>query len=430
MPQKLKADLGFFKSFKADSLRALSNNYSNVEERFGQDSVVPFDPHVDKFIENYQMLPLAARAKLENWSINAEEIKLITKVDTESAMFDATYRGLQVSARVHTNEIDQACEDESLHNEVRAMAQLRHPNIVSFLGASLSSKDCIIVTELTGPGNLRSFYISKEAHKRNWRPTSGQALSWALDLARAVTYLHQSDPAVTHRDLRPETLLIAASGALKVSGFGRCKMHTGQEESCLSRTASSEAAVSPRRTTSCHSAIDSLPHPPIAAPRQRAARRPISAAGPYVAPELLRDGACADAGVDIFAAAMVMRFLHTGRDPPPQQHSPAPAPEGRLVAQDSFSLPARAPDPAIPAPVPVSCLASAAAALRGRGGGALCEPGADPGGRAGARQLGWGAAGGVVARAEAAEAAERPGAQELLEALEAEAGRRTVCRLA
>ena len=42
-------------------------------------------------------------------------------------------------------------------------------------------------------------------------------MRWALDLARAVTYMHQSDPPVVHRDLRPAHLLLSAAGALKVT---------------------------------------------------------------------------------------------------------------------------------------------------------------------------------------------------------------------
>jgi hypothetical protein len=274
------------------------------------------------------------------------------QVDTKSDTCHATYHGLKVSARVHKNDLDQYSnlDDGCLQTEIRAMAQLRHPNIIGFLGASISSKDCIVVTEFTPFDSLRSMFLSRQAQQPAWRPKSAQALAWALDLARAVTYLHQSDPAVTHRDLRPETLLIAASGGLKLSGFGRCKMLAGQDRR-------------PR--------VAAAPRPPP----------PAAADSPYAAPELLRDWACADAGVDIFATGMLIRFLRTGQDPP----------RG----------------------------GAAAGGRRGRG----------LGGGGGGGSLGWGEAGRAVARACAEEAAERPGAEALAATLEAEAERRAACRL-
>ena len=45
-------------------------------------------------------------------------------------------------------------------------------------------------------------------------------MRWALDLARAITYMHQSDPPVVHRDLRPANLLLSSASAIKVTGFG------------------------------------------------------------------------------------------------------------------------------------------------------------------------------------------------------------------
>ena len=384
---------GFVESFEKDSLHEFSNTYRGIIARFGHDSEEQSDTCINEFIENYQQLPLAARAKLENWSINAEDIALIPSDIADSGAMHATYRGLKVSATVHKEGLDQARDGEFLHNELRAMAQVRHPNIVGFLGASLSSKRCIVLTELMS-GTLRSFYLSKQARQPAWRPTSSEAMAWALDLARAVTYLHHSDPAVIHRDLRPETLLIASSGALKVSGFGHCRMLAAS----ASRTApAADRSSEPSPSRAALPAAAPTPRgPPSPRACAAAAAAPAPDGGPYVAPELRRDAACADASVDMFAAAMVMRFLRTGRDPPP--HTPA--------------LPA--------ARAPVRC----------GGGGRAGRSGPGHGAGGGAGCLGWGAAGRLVAQAWAEEAGARPGAEALAEALEAEAGRRSACRLA
>ena len=38
--------------------------------------------------------------------------------------------------------------------------------------------------------------------------------------AEIVTYIHQSEPPVVHRDLRPANLLLSSAGVQKVTGFG------------------------------------------------------------------------------------------------------------------------------------------------------------------------------------------------------------------
>ena len=193
---------------------------------------------------------------------------------------------MDVSARVYRYSLHEECDASALQTEIRALAQLRHPNIVSFMGANISSERCTVVTECEPLGNLRCFYLSKQAQQPGWRPRKDKALTWALDLARAVTYLHNSDPSVTHRDIRPETLFIAASGSLKISGFGRC-------------------ALLPQKP---------LPRPAACAePASRRACTPDD--DPYAAPELRSDGACADPGIDVYSTAAVVGFLQTGRDP-------------------------------------------------------------------------------------------------------------------
>ena len=184
-----------FSSFKTDSLHSLKDDYGEMLANLGNEPELnpgELGLTVDTFVKNYRLLPVAVRAKLENWSINIDDVKMM-QGDAESETCNATYHGLQVSVSVHKNDQnkDFGHADECLQTEIRAMAQLRHPNIVGFLGVSISSKGCIIVTEFTKFGSLRSFYLGKQVQQPAWHPKNAQALSWALDLAQAVTYLHQ-----------------------------------------------------------------------------------------------------------------------------------------------------------------------------------------------------------------------------------------------
>ena len=52
------------------------------------------------------------------------------------------------------------------------------------------------------------------------------ARRWARDLLRALAHLHDRDPILMHRDVKPENLLLTAGrpAALKLADFGLAKM--------------------------------------------------------------------------------------------------------------------------------------------------------------------------------------------------------------
>jgi serine/threonine protein kinase len=52
------------------------------------------------------------------------------------------------------------------------------------------------------------------------------ARRWARDLLRALAHLHDRDPILMHRDVKPENLLLTAGrpAVLKLADFGLAKM--------------------------------------------------------------------------------------------------------------------------------------------------------------------------------------------------------------
>ena len=312
--RKFSSQISIFSTFRNKLLRKFnSEHYDKVFERLRSDNEFQFDPSINLFIQNYRTLPLAARAKLENWSIEKGDINLTSLIDSDDRLglksYAATFHGLEVCATIHSSCCEDKIASHRLHQEISAMAQLRHPNVVGFIGASISSTTCIVVTESMSCGSLRLFYLAKQAAKPSWYPNKPQSLAWSLDLARAVNYLHQCEPAILHRDLRPETVFIGSDGALKVSGFGHCSVMTSEQVRTIADTG--------QQTTTRH--ICSLS---TAAggqePRSFGVEGETSA---YMAPELHSEPSRADDRADIFSAAVLIAFIRTGHDP----HSPVTA---------------------------------------------------------------------------------------------------------
>ncbi|KAK9814855.1 hypothetical protein WJX73_000289 [Symbiochloris irregularis] len=128
---------------------------------------------------------------------------------------------------------------DSLEKEASMMAQMRHPNVVLYLGLCLEPP--CVVTEYCARGSLsdvlkRAANNSTMASQLDW----SRRLNMALDAAKGMHYLHQSNPPVIHRDLKSPNLLVDRHWRVRVCDFNLSRV--------MEQTAvlSSMAASNPR----------------------------------------------------------------------------------------------------------------------------------------------------------------------------------------
>lgn len=157
-----------------------------------------------------------------------------------------------------------------LEREARLMARLRHPNIVAVHDFHHDGKTAAIVMELVEGGTLREKLV---AHPR------GMAVSDALHIIRQIaaglTRAHSE--GIVHRDVKPENVLIAESGAVMVSDFG-LSMPLHENSARLTLTGTAVGTVD------------------------------------YMAPEQFK-GADANVRIDIYALGVIAYELLTGQIP-------------------------------------------------------------------------------------------------------------------
>jgi len=156
---------------------------------------------------------------------------------------------------------------ERLWNEARAMARLKHPNVVTVYRTG----------EVDGRPYIVSEYVAGKTLARLSKPVPWrEALSLGLGLARGLAAVHGH--GLLHRDLKPSNALIAdEDGEVKLLDFGLAEPIDPQDPSLGART----RAGTPR----------------------------------YMAPELGKRGARATARSDLYSLGLMLRELVVGVHP-------------------------------------------------------------------------------------------------------------------
>ncbi|PRW56882.1 serine threonine- kinase [Chlorella sorokiniana] len=132
-----------------------------------------------------------------------------------SGHFANVYRGVYGAEPAAIKVIKEPglLDRESLLREV---AILKSQHLVSFLGASLSQEDVVIVTELMAGGTLwRALKTGKVTFYR-------RGLKIAIDVARGLHYLHAR--SIIHLDLKSPNVLLTEHGRAKVADVGLARM--------------------------------------------------------------------------------------------------------------------------------------------------------------------------------------------------------------
>ena len=106
-------------------------------------------------------------------------------------------------------------------SDAKIMSELgEHPNIISFYGFAYRYPETIIVTALAKKGSLYDYL-----HVRKEKPTQQQSLTWALQIAYGMAFMHRLD--YVHRDLKSSNVLFSDKMVAQVCDFGTARFLKG-----------------------------------------------------------------------------------------------------------------------------------------------------------------------------------------------------------
>jgi len=123
-----------------------------------------------------------------------------------------TYFGTEVAIK-QLLDVDDKDMHKYIEREMATLRDMRHPNVVQFMGLSRNVTDVYIITEYIGGGDLRKI-LKDEAIPMPWLLRS----RIATDVAYAMTFLHSK--GLIHRDLKSNNLLVGDNWKVKVCDFG------------------------------------------------------------------------------------------------------------------------------------------------------------------------------------------------------------------
>ncbi|GMH32508.1 hypothetical protein BSKO_00342 [Bryopsis sp. KO-2023] len=115
--------------------------------------------------------------------------------------------------------------------EVKILKKLRHSRIANFRGTGYlppeeegGEEDAFLAQDLVEGGSLRTLLEKQMKSPKEKLYTLGDAITWLLDVARGLKYLHQAEPQVIHRDLKLENIMLTLDREARLVDFGLHKV--------------------------------------------------------------------------------------------------------------------------------------------------------------------------------------------------------------
>ncbi|CAK9170768.1 unnamed protein product [Ilex paraguariensis] len=121
--------------------------------------------------------------------------------------------------KLYSSEIE---DSKGFLNEVRALTEIRHRNIVKFYGFCSHSRHSFLVYEYLERGSLAKILsMEDEAKKLDW----SKRVRIVKGVAHALSYMHHDClPPIVHRDITSGNILLDTDYEAHVSDFGTAKL--------------------------------------------------------------------------------------------------------------------------------------------------------------------------------------------------------------
>lgn len=112
---------------------------------------------------------------------------------------------------------------KQFEREAHLLYKLRHPAIARVIDHFTEGDGQYLVMDFIEGDDLWEML-----EKRGGAFSIDEVLTWADQLLEALRYLHQQDPPIIHRDIKPQNLKLSSTGQIILLDFGLAKGFAGQ----------------------------------------------------------------------------------------------------------------------------------------------------------------------------------------------------------
>jgi len=128
--------------------------------------------------------------------------------------------------RALPEEIRDEARDQFLR-EATILARLDHPNLPKVSDFFSNGPRDYLVMDYVPGSDLRALLL--EARRKKTFIKEMDILSWADQVASALTFLHSQEPSIVHRDIKPSNIKLMPHGLIKLVDFGLVKILAPEE---------------------------------------------------------------------------------------------------------------------------------------------------------------------------------------------------------
>jgi len=248
-----------------------------------------------------QKVRLQKKALREKWDIKRSEVLLGPELicTFKSAVHRATWNGIDVVAKIALldcpDSTTEEIEEEMLH-EIEILSTVRHPDLVMFLGCCIQESPIMFISQFMPGGDLEHYYESNRKEGAPWVAGKKVINRWSCSILRALNFLHSCAQPIIHRDLKPLNILLTDRLDVKVTDFGISKATHRRQFNSPGTSSMSSQETSPMSSCDPYSMTGGV------------------GTWVYMAPEVARHQAYTEK-VDIYAFALILYFMSSGRQP-------------------------------------------------------------------------------------------------------------------
>lgn len=219
--------------------RPSSLPHSNTSRRHRRKAVLHADDTIINSSSSSSEHPLSPKPKrrkilpqseLSNFIIKPEAIRLknLLQEGAFGKVFLGSFYGLPVAVKVFKRQGKSKFHVHSFLKEVSVISDLRHPNILLYMGICIYRDNCLMISEFLENGSLYDHFHRKHTHFE-----FSTIRYIIIDIMKAMAYVHSK--GFLHCDIKSSNILIDKNWNIKLADFGLSKKMRGTPDSKKSR---------------------------------------------------------------------------------------------------------------------------------------------------------------------------------------------------